>query len=95
MTDGQEDRRTDRPSYRDARTHLKIEDYLLFLTHAGETRFFLGEVWESCAILSQNEADVEVDTRNSKSNSISNEIMQNVLRWQNKKRYKCLYAHNF
>ena len=46
----------------------KIEDYLQFLTHAGEFTF-----------MALNDADVDIKTKNSRSNSGYNETMQNVL----------------
>ena len=48
------------------------------MTDAGDTRFSLGEDWES-AIFSQNMADVDVNTKNIKSNSRTNETMQDVV----------------
>ena len=60
----------------------KIEDYLRFLTHAGETRFpsfqvsKFAEVEPFCDLY---EADVDINTKNSLDNSGSNETMQKVL----------------
>ena len=60
----------------------KIEDYLRFLTHAGETRFPIfawesfGEVGPFCEHYGP---DVDINNINSLDNSGSNETMQKVL----------------
>ena len=54
----------------------KIEEYLRFLTHAGETKFPIfdwGNFWKLCH---RNVADVDINTENSKSFSGSNLSMK-------------------
>ena len=65
------------PFYRE-----KIEDYLRFLTHAGETRFPIfawGNFEEVVPFCDLYGADVDINNINSLDNSGSNETMQKVL----------------
>ena len=57
----------------------KIENYLRFLTHAGESNFRLRQFAKVVPFCDLYEADVDTNTRNSLDNSGSNETMQKVL----------------